>query len=152
MLKVMVLAELVRPSCAPPQVVLRAGAPVAVRPAGNVSINAVCVNANGLVFDKVVVRLADAFTATLVGAKTCATAGAAGATLRGTGHAVATLPAFDGAVLVCAEAVKLTVAVSEFPAESVTLTLSEPAPLHLTVGCAVDPPEIMETAPVALHR
>ncbi len=151
MARLTVLAVLVKVRCAPPQVLLIEGEAATTSSAGNVWVNAVCVRANGLLFDNVVVRLAGVFTATLVGANACATVGATGATVSGTGHAFAALPAFEGAVLVCEEAVKLTLAVSKFPAESVTFTLSEPAPLHLTVGCAVEPPDTMETAPVLLQ-
>ena len=137
--------------CAPPQVLIGAGALATSRLAGSVCVSEVCVNAKSLLFEKVMVKVAGEFASTLAGATFCATVGAAALKVNGTGQAVAALPALAVAVVLAAEAVKFTVAVSKLPAESVTFTDKVPAPLHFTMACAVVPPETISTEPVVLQ-
>jgi len=76
------------------------------------------------------------FSPTLAGENASVTVGGVGANVNGVGHAVAAIPAEDGAVVVAPLDVKVTVAVSVLAAESVTLSVNVPAaPVETTVTC-----------------
>jgi hypothetical protein len=68
-----------------------------------------------------------ALVTVVAGANDALTVGATGATVMAAGHAVALVPADVGAVLVALSEVSVTVSVSMFPAESVTLKVKVPA-------------------------
>jgi len=74
------------------------------------------------------------FSPTLPGENASVTVGGITVTVSGVGHAVAAVPAEDGAVLVAPVDVNVTVAVSWLFAESVTVNVNVPAvPLGTTV-------------------
>lgn len=78
--------------------------------------------------------------------------GATGVTVTGVGHAVAAVPADDGAWTVATPAaVNETVAeLSTWPAESFTVSVKVPAlPLETTVTCAAAAPLVIEIPPLA---
>jgi|SRR5580692_6042308 hypothetical protein len=94
------------------------------------------------------------FSPTLVGENASLTVGASGVTVRGAGHAVAAVPADDGAFTVAAPAaVNDTEAVlSWWPAESVTVSMSVPAvPFDMTVTCGRFAAPWMAMPPLAVH-
>lgn len=97
---------------------------------------------------KVTTSVAGAFAATLAGENAALTVGAAGVTVMGAMHALALVPAEDGAMVLAPPAVNVTTAVSVLPAESVTTRFSVPAPLEVTFACGLVAPELMVTAPV----
>ena len=77
------------------------------------------------------------FSPTVAGENASVTVGGVGATVSGVGHAVAAVPAEDGAAVVAPVDVNVTVAVSWLFAESVTVSVNVPAiPLGTTVTCA----------------
>src|ERR1700677_4768262 len=108
-------------TAAPPQVVAAAGVVASVRFVGSVSAKLDCVSAKPLAFESVMVSVDTTSLAVVAGANDSLTVGAAGATVMAAGHAVALLPAELGAVLVALSAVSVSVSVSMFPAESVTV-------------------------------
>jgi hypothetical protein len=92
------------------------------------------------------------FSPTLAGEKASVTVGGTGATVIAVGHAVAAVPADDGAAVVAPVGAKSTVAVSVLFAESVTVNVNVPAvPFQRTAACAALAPEEMLTPPVAFH-
>jgi hypothetical protein len=78
------------------------------------------------------------------------TVGATGLTVMAAGHAVSLVPADVGAVLVADSAVSVTVSVSMFPAESVTVKVKVPA-AGLTVTRAFFAPLTMRLEGDAVH-
>jgi hypothetical protein len=78
------------------------------------------------------------------------TSGATGATVMAAGQAVALVPAEDGAAVVAVSAVSVTVSVSMFPAESVTVNVKVPA-AGLTVTRALSAPLTMRFDGEAVH-
>jgi hypothetical protein len=141
------LLVLVSANAAPPQVLAGACEPN-VKFAGSVTVIPECVSAKALVFPKVTTSTAGVLAATLAGENAALTVGAAGVTVMGAMQALALVPAEDGAVVLAPPAVKLTAAVSVRPAESVTTRVSVPAPLDVTLTCALVAPELMVTAPL----
>jgi hypothetical protein len=119
--------ELVSDSDAPVHVVAGTGDAATLRPVGRLCVNDDWVNAKGLGFIKVSVRDACALVMVLTGWNAAATVGAATLTLEPAGQAEALSPACAGAVVVAPVLLKLTVAVSALPAESVTFSSSVPA-------------------------
>ena len=87
------------------------------------------VSAKPLALLKVTTSMAGTFAATLAGENAALSVGAAGVTVMGAMQALALVPAEDGAVVLAPPALKLTTAVSVLPAESVTTSVSVPAPL-----------------------
>ena len=140
-------AVLVSANAAPLQVLAGAGEP-SVKLAGSDTVIPDWVKAKALELPRVTTSMAVAFVATLAGENAALTVGAAGVTVMGAMHALALVPAEDGAMVFAPPAVKLTTAVSVLPAESVTTRISVPAPLEVTLTCALVAPELMATAPV----
>ena len=91
---------------------------------------------------------AGTLAATLAGENAALTVGGAGVTVMGLIHALALLPAADGAVVLAPLDVILTIAVSVLPAESVTTRFSVPAPVAVIFTCALVVLPLMTTAPV----
>ncbi len=87
------------------------------------------VNAKPLVLLKVTMSMAGTLTATLAGENAALIVGGAGVTVMGLMHALALVPAADGAVVLAPPAPRSTTAVSVLPAESVTTRVSVPVPL-----------------------
>jgi hypothetical protein len=142
--RVTLLAELVRVPDAPVQLVVGAGEVWMLRLAGTVSVKLDWVSANPFVLLKVMVSVDATFSPTLVGEKASVMVGGVGATVSDVGHAVAAVPAEDGAFTVAAPpAVNETLAVlSMWPAESVTVSIRVPAlPVEATVTFAVLAPD-----------
>ena len=137
------LAEVVRVPDVPVQVVVGDGDVAMTRLAGTVSAKWDCVRSKPLALVKMMVRVEATFSPTLVGEKVSLTAGEIGAKVSGVGHAVAAVPADDGALLLVTPLVATaTVAVSVFAAESVTVKVNVPAaPLKTTVACGVKAPD-----------
>ncbi len=120
------------------------------RLAGTVSVKWDCVKSKPLVLPKVMVSVEATFSPTLAGENASVTVGDAGAKVSGVGHAVAAVPADDGAVLLVTPVVAATATVAEsvFPAESVTVKVNVPAvPLNTTVACGVAAPDWIVTPP-----
>lgn len=115
-------------------------------------MNAAWVSAKPLVLLKVMVSVDATFSLTVDGENAVLTVGAAGATVKGVGHAVTAVPAEDGALIVAAPcALNVTVPRSTWPAESVTVSINVPAPFTATLTCGELPPELIETPPLAVH-
>lgn len=92
------------------------------------------------------------FSPTLAGENAALTVGDAGATVLGVWHAVAEVPAEDGAVLVAPLELKVTTAVSVLLAESVTVRVSVPLPpVETTVTCDALAADWRVTPPVTLQ-
>jgi hypothetical protein len=146
------LPVLVSERDAPLQVVAGAVPVTTLRLAGKVSASVDCVSANGLVLIRVRVNVALAPAATLTGENTGATVGGLAVNVMGAGQAVALLPAAVGADVVAPDAVNSTIAVSVWPAESVTVSCSLPA-LPFQITCTPAPPaaDSSVTPPVALQ-
>ena len=72
--------------------------------------------------------------------------------LSGVTQPPALVPADDGAVVVAPVALKLMVAVSVLPTESVSTSVSVPLPVDVTFTADKLPPETMCTAPLAVHE
>jgi len=92
----------------------------------------------------VIVSIATTFSATLAGANAAVTAGADGIMANAIGHAPAAEPAIAGvAAVLLMEPLGLTdsVAVSMALASSVTVRVSEPAPVGVTVTCSALAPD-----------
>src|SRR5882724_4483739 len=131
------LAELVKVPDAPLQVVVGAGEVCTLRLAGTVSAKLDWVKSKPLVLPNVMVSVEATFSPTLAGENASVTVGGASVTVSGVGHALAAVPAEDGAVVVAPVDVNVTVAVSVLAAESVTLSVNVPAaPVETTVTCA----------------
>jgi hypothetical protein len=147
------LAELVRVPDAPLQVVVGAGEVWTLRLAGMVSVKSDWVKAKPFVLLKVMVSVEAAFALTLVGENASVTVGGTGVNVMGVGHAVADVPAEDGALTVAAPAAENdTVAeLSLWPAESVTVRNKVPAPVEATVTWGALGSETMVTAPLVVH-
>jgi hypothetical protein len=111
-----------------------------------------CVSANGFGLLKVRVKVALPLLVMLVGENAAVTVGAAALKVASVGHAAAMLPANAGAGVAMPVAVKLTVAVSLYPAESVTVNSRVPdAPFQVTCACGAVAPDSTATPPAALH-
>ena len=136
---------------APVQVVAGAGVVSSERPLGTDRVMLDCVNANPLLLASVTVSAELALTCTLAGAKASVIVGAATVTVMGVMHAVALVPAEEGAVLAAPLALKLTAAVSVLPFESVTTKVNVPAPVELTLTEELAAPETRCTAPLVLQ-
>jgi len=136
------LDVLVSDNAAPLQVPEGAGE-TNVRPAGTDTVIPDCVNAKGLLLTKVTTSVAGAFAATLSGENTSPTPGANGTTVMGAMQAEAALPAVVGADVAALLAVKVTIAVSLFPEESVTTRVKVPAPVAITFTVELVAPETM---------
>src|SRR5258706_10507712 len=138
------LEELVKVPDAPLQVVVGAGEVCTLRLAGTVSAKLDWVKSKPLVLPNVMVSVEATFSPTLAGENASVTVGGASVTVSGVGHALATVPAEDGAFTVAAPlAVNETLAVlSEWPDESVTVSIRVPAvPVDATVTCAEFAPD-----------
>jgi hypothetical protein len=124
-------------------VVVGAGDDSMLRAAGTDSVNPDCVKSKPLALLKLMVRVDATFSPTLAGENASVTVGAVTVKSSGVGHAVAAVPADDGAALLVAPlAAMLTVAVSVFIAESVTVKVNLLAvPLKTTIACAVFAPD-----------
>ena len=95
------------------------------------------VKAKPLALLKVMVSVETTFSPTLAGENASVTVGGTGVTVKAAGHAVTAVPGEDGAVVVAPVDVNVTVAVSVWFAESVTLRVNVPAaPVETTVTCA----------------
>jgi len=125
-LKETAVEVLVSERVAPVQVVAGAGAGASVSPAGRVTCKLDWVSAKPLAFAIVTVSVDAVFSPTVAGEKFSVTVGGSGITTIGAGQALFELPEIDGAVLVAALAVSVTVSVSLFPALSVTVSVSVP--------------------------
>src|ERR1700722_14399982 len=125
------LDVLVSDNAAPLQVLAGACEPN-VSPAGTDTVIPDWVNANGLLLLRFTTSMAGAFAATLAGENTSPTSGAKGTTVMGAMQAEAALPATAGAAVVALLAVNVTLAVSLWPAESVTTRVKVPAPVAIT--------------------
>ena len=138
---------------APVQVVAGAGVVSSERPLGTDKVMPDCVNANPLLLASVTVSAELALICTLAGAKASVIVGAATVRVMGVTHAVALVPAEDGAVVVAPLALKLIVAVSVFPTESVTtkVNVPGPVPVEVTLTEELAAPETIFTAPLALQ-
>jgi hypothetical protein len=90
---------------------------------------------------KVTTSMAGAFAATLLGENTSPTPGAKGTTVMGAMQAEAALPAAVGDAVVALLAVKVTIAVSLLPDESVTTRVKVPAPVAITFTVEFVAPE-----------
>src|SRR5258707_13776931 len=133
------LEELVNVPDAPVQVVVGAGEVCTVRLAGTVSVKLDWVKSKPLALLNVMVSVEATFSPTLAGENASVTVGGASVTVSGVGHALAAVPAEEGACTVAAPlAVNETLAVlSMWPAESVTVSIRVPAlPGNPTVTCA----------------
>jgi hypothetical protein len=124
-----------------------------VRLAGTDWLKWDCVKSKPLALLKVMVSVEATFSPTLAGENASVTVGETGVTVSGVGHAVAAVPADDGAVLlVTPVAATATVAVSVFIAESVTVKVNVPAvPLNTTVTCGEAAPDWIVTPPVRVQ-
>jgi hypothetical protein len=142
---------LVSDRLAPSQVVAGAGVVATARPPGMVKVIPDCVSANRLLLESVTVSTALLFTGTLVGEKVSATVGDATVTVMGVTHALALVPADDGAVVTAPFVLKVITAVSVLPAESVTINVKVPLPLEFTATEELAAPEAICTAPLAVH-
>jgi D-serine deaminase-like pyridoxal phosphate-dependent protein len=92
------------------------------------------------------------FSPTLAGEKDSVTVGADGLTLKSAGQAVALVPADVGAVLLAELAVpKVTVSISTFLAESVTVNVRIPPATGLTVTCGLVAPLTMMPGEFSVH-
>jgi len=151
LLKTTLAVPLVSDRFAPVQVVEAAGAVCKVSPLGTDSVIPDCVNANPLLLASVTVSAEFVLTSTLAGAKASVIVGAATVTVMGVTQAVALEPAEDGAEVTAPPALKLTVAVSVLPAESVTTKVSVPVPVEVTLTDGLVVPDTICTAPVALQ-
>ena len=96
---VTVLAEVVKVPDVPMQVVVGAGDVAMTRLAGTVSVKWDCVKSKPLALVKVMVRVEATFSPTLAGENASVTVGEIGVKVSGVGHAVAAVPADDGALL-----------------------------------------------------
>ena len=94
------LAELVKVPDAPLHVVVGAGEVCTLTLAGTVSVNPDWVNTKPFVLAKVMVSVEAALVATLVGENASVTVGGIGVTVSGVGHALAAVPADEGAITV----------------------------------------------------
>jgi hypothetical protein len=136
----------------PEHVVVGADEDSMVTLAGTVSAKPAWVNANALLLLNVIVSVEAVFSVTLAGENASATVGAAGVTVSDAGHAVAAVPAEDGAPVAAPVDVKFTVATSVWPVESVTVRVRVPAvPLGMTVAWAELAPPMIVTPPLAVH-
>ncbi len=138
------LEELVNVPDAPVQVVVGAGEVCTVRLAGTVSVKLDWVKSKPLALLNVMVSVEATFSPTLAGENASVTVGAASVTVSGAGHAVAAVPAEDGAFTFATPlALNDTLAVlSIWPTESVTVSMRVPAaPVDATVTCAVFAPD-----------
>lgn len=148
-------AELVSVPDAPLQVVVGAGELCTLRFAGMVSVNPACVSAKPFVFLKVMVSVEDTFTSTLAGENASVTVGATGVTVIEAGHALAALPADDGACMIAgalADAKETNAVLSVWPAASRTARFRVPAPVTATDTCAEFVGPAIATAPVVVHE
>ena len=112
--------------CAPVQVVATAGVAAIVRLDGIVKSKLACVSAKPLLFASVMRSVEVPFSSTLSGEKDSLTVGAAGATVKAVGHAVARVPADVGAALEAEFARTVTVSSSVLPAVSVMVSVKVP--------------------------
>ena len=122
------LAELVNVPDPPLHVVVGAGEVWTLRLAGTVSVNPDWVNAKPFVLLKVMVSVAAAFALTLAGENASVTVGGIVVKFKGVGHALAAVPADDGALMVALPAANETVPTSVLLLESVTVSVYVPAP------------------------
>ena len=99
LLKATLSVPLVSVLFAPEQVVEGAGVLASESPLGSDSVMPDCVSANALLLIKVTVSTALVFTGTLVGAKASVTVGGVTLIVTGVTHALALVPAADGAVV-----------------------------------------------------
>src|ERR1035438_7423720 len=148
--RVTVFVVFVNETAAPPQVVDGASAidpddvVAMLRLAGSVSVKLDCVSAKPLDLGSVIVSIEPTFSLTLAGANASVTVGADGVTANAVGHAPAAAPAAAGvAAALLMEPVELTdsAAVSMALASSVTVRVSEPAPVGVTVTWAALAPD-----------
>ena len=147
------LVELVNVPAPPVQVVVGAGEVWTLKLAGTVSVKPAWVNAKPFVLLKMMVRVEATFSPTLVGENASATVGGTGVTVNGVGHAVAAVPAADGAAEVAPVDENVTVAWSMLFAESVIVRVNVPAmPFQTAVTCGALAPGGMVTPPDAVHR
>jgi hypothetical protein len=140
--RVTLLEVLLSDNPAPLQVLAGACDPN-VRPAGKDTVIPDCVSANPLVLVKLTASTADAFAATLTGENATPTSGATGVTVMGAMQADAALPAAAGAAVFAVLAMKVTIAVSWLPDESVTTRVKVPAPVAITLTTELVAPETM---------
>jgi hypothetical protein len=136
---------------APPLQVLAGACEPNIRPAGTVTVIPDCVKAKGLVLVNDTTSMVEAFAATLAGENATPTCGANGVTIMGAMQAEAALPPTAGAVVVALLALKVTIAVSLLPDESVTTRVKVPAPVVMTLTAALVAPETMWIAGVLLQ-
>jgi hypothetical protein len=131
---VTLLEPLVKLLLAPVQVVAGTGVLSNMRLAGKVSVMADCVKTKGLELVSVIVNTEDVLGATEAGENAASMVGAAGVTVICVGQALDWLPPDEGPEVVAPVEVNVMVSVSVLPAKSVTVMVSVPGPLQVTIA------------------
>src|SRR5271170_2224707 len=149
---VTLLVVLVNDIAAPVQVVAGAGIAWIARFAGKTCVRPDWVKSKPLLLVNVMVSAEAAFGATVAGAKASVTTGAIGVMVIRAGQALAAVFAEAGAVVLAPGEVKVTVAVSVFPVESVTVRVKFPRPVAVTLTCAEFMLDTICTAPTGVDQ